>query len=101
MFYTSYTNETAITVIQESAHVKLDIKELIVTHVILVIMCHHFKMEKMFVQVRYIQGDPKQTVIFEMNTTLLWVNLGQTKIKLNTSMEQRQYLKSCSRIRIF
>ena len=24
-----------------------------------------------------VQGDPKQTVIFEMNTTLLWVNLGK------------------------
>ena len=24
-----------------------------------------------------IQGDPKQTVIFEKNTTLLWVNLGK------------------------
>ena len=66
MFCTSYTNETVITVVQESAHVELDIKELIVTHVILVIMCHHFKMEKMFVQVRYIHGNPKQTVMFEM-----------------------------------
>ena len=24
-----------------------------------------------------LQGDPKQTVIFEKNTTLLWVNLGK------------------------
>ena len=24
-----------------------------------------------------IQGDPKQTVIFDQNTTLLWVNLGK------------------------
>ena len=27
--------------------------------------------------VHSVQGDPKQTVIFEMNTTLLWVNLGK------------------------
>ena len=24
-----------------------------------------------------LQGDPKQTVIFEINATLLWVNLGK------------------------
>ena len=24
-----------------------------------------------------LQGDPKQTVIFDKNTTLLWVNLGK------------------------
>ena len=24
-----------------------------------------------------VQGDPKQTVIFEINATLLWVNLGK------------------------
>ena len=47
-----------------------------------------------------IQGDPKQTDTFEMATILLWVNPGK-KIKLNPSMGQRQYLKSCFRIRIF
>ena len=54
----------------------------------------------MWVYRAQIQGDPKQTVIFEINATLIWVNLGK-KIKLNTSMGQRQYLKSCFRIRIF
>ena len=53
MFYTSYTKEIAIVVILEVVHAELDIKELIVTHVTLAIMCHPFKMEKMFVQVRY------------------------------------------------
>ena len=47
-----------------------------------------------------IQGDPKQTDTFEMAATLLWVYSGK-KIKLNPSMGQRQYLKSCFRIRIF
>ena len=47
-----------------------------------------------------IQGDPKQTDIFEMATIHLWVNSGK-KIKLIPLMEQIQYLKSCFRIRIF